>query len=115
MQMDAAASSNAVTNEDALVQDDYEMLDEVSKLTISQPISGHQPSLGKTWRADIGSNQQELEEMDVDLDTPGPSASYGSKTKVKFVMGFLKGCEKCERRVPGHYNHLVPYEEKYHH
>lgn len=38
------------------------------------------------------------------------AAAGGGGGQVRLSMGYRADCDKCVRRVPGHYSHVVPVE-----
>ena len=38
------------------------------------------------------------------------SGEMGSTTKRTFSMGYRNDCEKCQNKVPGHFNHIITYD-----
>ncbi|GIC93373.1 uncharacterized protein Aud_009859 [Aspergillus udagawae] len=52
------------------------------------------------WFGTTGSQQQTTR-------SGYPNGPHLSKKKVSFAMGFRADCDKCLRKVPGHYSHII--------
>lgn len=98
----------------SVAEEDCEML-EVSRLTISpqtrdvvpfEDMSDH--NLGARSGAQLTTGPGFLDEMALDNASNDQStSSVPIETRGRLVMGFVRGCEKCQNRVPGHYNHWL--------
>lgn len=85
--------------------DDAEMVDEVSPPE-SFPTTGSGNSSGMEAEAAIV--RERLSSLDLpDQAKAEPPSSIKPVKKLGFSMGYRADCDKCRRKVPGHYNHII--------
>ncbi|PTU19160.1 hypothetical protein P175DRAFT_0533580 [Aspergillus ochraceoroseus IBT 24754] len=68
------------------------------------------PASPPTYR--MGGDAADVEEQMSFLDLPdqrhrGPFSTPKTNKKPAFSMGYRTDCDKCRRRVPGHYSHII--------
>ncbi|PYH43417.1 uncharacterized protein BP01DRAFT_344990 [Aspergillus saccharolyticus JOP 1030-1] len=87
-----------ISDADAMIiSSKYSVSDADMTYTTSRPAS---PSLGQT--STMFANMRELDSSRVSL-----AAGVSSPNKVAFSMGYRSDCDKCRRKVPGHYSHII--------
>ncbi|KAL4808478.1 hypothetical protein BDV18DRAFT_100411 [Aspergillus unguis] len=85
--------------------DDAEMVDEVSPPDSNSATGSGSSSAMEAEAADV---RQRLSSLDLPGRTNmGPTSSIKPYKKLGFSMGYRADCDKCRRKVPGHYSHII--------
>ncbi|BCS24635.1 uncharacterized protein APUU_41079A [Aspergillus puulaauensis] len=70
------------------------------------------PSLGSGYSSAMDAEAADMRQRLSSLDLPGqanikPSGHLKPPKKPGFSMGYRADCDKCRRKVPGHYSHII--------
>ncbi|KAL2860906.1 uncharacterized protein BJX67DRAFT_367776 [Aspergillus lucknowensis] len=99
--------SQASDNGDGMASSKTAPGDTAMEYDISSPVF-HPPLHSPTMEAEAAAMRERLSSLDLpDQDSTEPTSRAKAVKKLAFSMGYRADCDKCRRKVPGHYNHIM--------